>query len=156
MYKAKLLENIVAHDAQNQANGILKNATLAVPLKYLSNFWRSLEMPLIAKLNQNLNGQSIAFCLQTAMMLMILITPMILFLLSKTQNYMFLLQLYQQETIEHYQNFLAEDFKDQFIGMNIRQKVRIKIRKINKNILLNQILLESIDCFSLFKSRYRF
>ena len=47
MYKAKLLENIVAHDAQNQANGILKNATLAVPLKYLSNFWRSLEMPLI-------------------------------------------------------------------------------------------------------------
>ena len=69
---------------------------------------------------------------------------------------MFLLQLYQQETIEHYQNFLAEDFKDQFIGMNTRQKVRIKIRKINKNILLNQILLESIDCFSLFKSRYRF
>ena len=29
-------------------NGILKNATNAVPLKYhLSNFWRSLEMPLI-------------------------------------------------------------------------------------------------------------
>ena len=47
MYKAKLLKNIVAQDAQNQANRILKNATLAVPLKYLSNFWRSLEMPLI-------------------------------------------------------------------------------------------------------------
>ena len=43
MYKAKLLENIVAHDAQNQANGILKNATLAVPLKYLSNFWNHLK-----------------------------------------------------------------------------------------------------------------
>ena len=25
----------------------LKNATIAVPFKYLSNFWRSLEMPLI-------------------------------------------------------------------------------------------------------------
>ena len=31
----------------NTANGILTNATIAVPLKYLSNFWRSLEMPLI-------------------------------------------------------------------------------------------------------------
>ena len=29
------------------ANGILKTATIAVPLKYLSNFRRSLEMPLI-------------------------------------------------------------------------------------------------------------
>ena len=28
-------------------NGILRNATIAAPLKYLSNFWRSLEMPLI-------------------------------------------------------------------------------------------------------------
>ena len=28
-------------------NPILKNATIAVPLKYLSNFWRSLEVPLI-------------------------------------------------------------------------------------------------------------
>ena len=25
----------------------MKNATIAVPIKYLSNFWRSLEMPLI-------------------------------------------------------------------------------------------------------------
>ena len=28
-------------------NGILRNVTIAVPLKYLSNFWRSLEMSLI-------------------------------------------------------------------------------------------------------------
>ena len=28
-------------------NGIFKNVKIAVPLKYLSNFWRSLEMPLI-------------------------------------------------------------------------------------------------------------
>ena len=46
-YKAKLLENTVAQPAPNQANGILRNATVAVLLKYLSNFWRSLEMPLI-------------------------------------------------------------------------------------------------------------
>ena len=35
LYKAKLLENTVAYGA----NGILRNATIAVPLKYLSNFW---------------------------------------------------------------------------------------------------------------------
>ena len=31
----------------NNANGILENATIAVSLRYLRNFWRSLEMPLI-------------------------------------------------------------------------------------------------------------
>ena len=38
-YKAKLLENNEA----DGANRILKNA-VSLPLKYLSNFWRSLEM----------------------------------------------------------------------------------------------------------------
>ena len=47
MYKAKLLGNTVAQPAPNQANGILKNATTAIPLKYLSNFWRPLEIPSI-------------------------------------------------------------------------------------------------------------
>ena len=42
-----LLKLKVAQTAPNAANGILKNATIAVPLKYLSNFWRSLEIPLI-------------------------------------------------------------------------------------------------------------
>ena len=43
-YKAKLLENTVAQPAPNAANGIIKNATIAVPLKYLSNFWKSLKI----------------------------------------------------------------------------------------------------------------
>ena len=43
MYKAKLLENTEAHGA----NGIIKNVTITVSLKYLSNIWRSLEMSLI-------------------------------------------------------------------------------------------------------------
>ena len=45
-YKAKLLGNTVAQ-ADNTVNGIIKNATIAMPLKYLINFWRSLEMPSI-------------------------------------------------------------------------------------------------------------
>ena len=36
MYKPKLLENTEA----DGGNGILKTATVAVPLKYLSNFWK--------------------------------------------------------------------------------------------------------------------
>ena len=43
-YKAKLLGNTAVHGA----NRMLKNAKIAVSLKYLSSFWRSLEMPLIS------------------------------------------------------------------------------------------------------------
>ena len=39
-YKAKLIGN-------TGDNGIKNGVKRAVPLKYLSNFWRSLEMPLI-------------------------------------------------------------------------------------------------------------
>ena len=46
---------------------------------------------------------------------------------------------------KNYQNFLAKDLKDQFIGMNIKQKVRIKIQKVSLDIFSNQIFLESID-----------
>ena len=41
-YEAKLLENTA-----DRANVILRNASIAVPLKYVSSFWWSLEMPLI-------------------------------------------------------------------------------------------------------------
>ena len=42
-YKVKLLENTEV----DGANGILKNAIISVRLKYLGNFWKSLEMSLI-------------------------------------------------------------------------------------------------------------
>ena len=44
-YKAALLGKTA--DAVNNTNISVKNAKLVVSLKYLSNFWRSLEMPLI-------------------------------------------------------------------------------------------------------------
>ena len=46
-YLSKLSEDTVAPPGPNQANGILQNATIVVLLKYLSNFWRLFEMPLI-------------------------------------------------------------------------------------------------------------
>ena len=39
-YKANLI-------TETEADGTEKGVKIAVPLKYLSNFWRSLEMPLI-------------------------------------------------------------------------------------------------------------
>ena len=42
-----MLANTVAQSTPHNNDGILKNVTIAVPLKYLSNLWRSLEMSLI-------------------------------------------------------------------------------------------------------------
>ena len=44
-YKAAVLGKTA--DAVNNTNSSVKGAKIVVPLKYLSNFWRSLEMPLI-------------------------------------------------------------------------------------------------------------
>ena len=71
---------------------------------------------------------------------------LILFLLATTQVYIFLSSLYQEKIIKNYQNSLAKDLKDQFIGMNIKQKFRIKIQQINIDIFLNQALWELTDC----------
>ena len=45
-YKTTLIGN-------TENNGRKNGVKIAVPLKYLSNFWRSLEMPLIVKLNSH-------------------------------------------------------------------------------------------------------
>ena len=39
---------------------------------------------------------------------------------------------------QKYQNFLENDLKDQFIGMNVKQKEMIKIWQINLDIFSNQ------------------
>ena len=39
--------------------------------------------------------------------------------------------LYQQKIIKNYQNYLAKVLKDQFIGINIKQKQSIKIQQMN-------------------------
>ena len=43
----KYKSSILGKPAAVGNNGVLKNVKIAVPLKYLSNFWRSIEMPLI-------------------------------------------------------------------------------------------------------------
>ena len=68
---------------------------------------------------------------------MIMLILILSFLPSKTQNYMFLSSLYQQNTIKNYQNFLAKNLKDRYIQMNIKQKVRMKTQQTSTDILLN-------------------
>ena len=46
-YNAKLLEDTVPQPTPNNSNGIVKSATIALLLTYLSNFWSLLEIPLI-------------------------------------------------------------------------------------------------------------
>ena len=78
----KLLKNTGA----DGANGILRNATIAMPLKYLSTTWRSLEIPLInCKVELKLKWTK--YCVLSAagansVMLMIILMVIILFLLS--------------------------------------------------------------------------
>ena len=72
-FKAKLLENTEALGR----NKILKHTGIAIPLKYLNNFWRSLEM-LSINCKVELKHKWTNHC----------VLLIILFLLSKTQNYM--------------------------------------------------------------------
>ena len=52
-YKAALVGKSAYH---NKGNSFVKDTKIVVPLKYLSNFWRSLEMPLInCKVHLELN-----------------------------------------------------------------------------------------------------
>ena len=49
--KSSFLKPLTAAD-----NGVFKNVKIAIPLKYLSNFWRSLVIPLIScKIHLELN-----------------------------------------------------------------------------------------------------
>ena len=78
-----------------------------------------------------------------------MVTLIELFLLPKTKNSTTLLWLYQQKTSRNYQNFFAKDLKDQFIGINTKQKVIIKMQKMSIEFSI-QTLKELIDCLCWF------
>ena len=48
--------------------------------------------------------------------------------------------------MKNYQNLLVESLKCQFIEMNIKQKVRIKIQQMNTDLFSNKTLLRLINC----------
>ena len=111
-YKVELLGDPVV------ANNIVRrNVKVVVPLKYLSNFLRSLEMPLI-NCKIKLNMEKNAYC----QMMMVM-----LYLLSMIQNCTFQLLLCQKKIIKILLNNKIKDFKDLFIGMNIKQNNKLKM-----------------------------
>ena len=70
----------------------------------------------------------------------------IIFTIKDTKLYVPVVTLSAKDN-KNCQNFLAKELKDQFIGANIKQKVRIKIQQTNLDIFSNQTLLELIDHF---------
>ena len=118
-YKIKSLGNPVSDAAVAKLN-----TKIVVPLKYLSNFFRSLEMSLInCKIKLNLTWEKNLYY-QLIMLLMILM----LYLLLMIQNYTFQLLLCQKKIIKILLNNKINVFKDLFIGTNIKQKNKMKIR----------------------------
>ena len=113
-YKVELLGDPVV------ANNIARrNVKVVVPLKYLSNFFRSLEMPLInCKIKLNLTLKKNVYY----QMMMVM-----LYLLSMIQNCTFQLLLCQKKIIKILLNNKIKDFKDLFIGMNIKQNNKLKM-----------------------------
>ena len=96
-HKASIIGN-------TEDNGRKNGVKIAVPLKYLSNFWRSLEMPLInCKVELSLNW--IERCLLT-------VANTATFEITDAKLYVPIVRL------SNYRNL--KDLKDQFIGINIR------------------------------------
>ena len=91
-------------------NKILKNLTNFARFKYLSNFRRSLEMSLINHKidNNDFNSNNI------------------MFVFKETNLYVPTVTL-SRKYIKNYQNFLEKYWKDLFMGVNINQKMRIKL-----------------------------
>ena len=108
-YKVSLLGNPVL-----DGNITKRSVKVVVPLKYLSNFFRSLEMPLVnCKIKLNLTWKkSVHYQLMMVMQYLLLMTP----------KCTFQLLLWQKKIIKILLSNKIKDFKDLFIGMNIKQK----------------------------------
>ena len=106
-YKVKLLGNPVL-----DGNVAKRSVKVVLPLKYLSNFFRSLEMPLInCKIKLNLAWGKNVYCQLMLVM----------------QYLLFQLLLCQKKIIKILLNNKIKDFKDLFIGKNIKQKDKTKM-----------------------------
>ena len=126
-YKVNLLDNPVV------ANRIVKKKLkIVVPLKYLSNFFRSLEMPLInCKIKLNLTWKKECVLSTDAANAVFIINDTKLYVpvvtLSKGDNKDF---IEQQNKV----------FNDLFVEMNIKQKKMMKMQMLIMLILLGILI----------------
>ena len=115
--------------------------------KYLSNIWRSIEVPLvICKLELKLKWRK--YCVLSANGNDHVNhndqVKNIIFTIKDLKVYVPIVTLSARDN-QKLPKPLNKAFADQVIEMNIKRKVRSKIRQKNIDIFLNQILLESID-----------
>ena len=126
-YNAKLLGNTVA----DGANGILKNATIAVPLKYLRNLklrWTKYCVLSVAGNENNINeGANV---------------NNIIFTIKDTKLYVPIVSLSAGDNQKLSKLLSLKGLKDQFNGMKIQRELIIKIQQMNLDNFSNQILLE--------------
>ena len=113
-YKVNLLGN------PRVADNIAKlSVKVVVPLKYLSNFFRSLEMPLInckIKLNLTLKKECVLSNQVGAAV----------FIINYTKMYVPVITLSKEDNKDFIEQQI-KDFKDLFIGTNIKQKKKMKM-----------------------------
>ena len=104
------------------ANDIARlNVKIVVPLKYLSNYFRSLEMPIInCKVKLNLTSKNVYYQIKM----------MMLYLLLMIQNYVFQLLLCQKKIIKILFINKIKVFNDLFIGTNIKQTNKMKMMQL--------------------------
>ena len=107
-YKTKLLGNTITQPVPSEPNGILKNATIAVSLKYLSNFRRSLEMPFInCKIEPKLEWAKYSVLYAAGNDDTNADPNNIISTIKDTrQNYVYLSSLYQQKINKNYQKLM--------------------------------------------------
>ena len=106
-YKVCLLGNPVVAD-----NIAKRSVKVVVPLKYLSNFFRSLEMPLInCKIKLNLTWKKCVLSTDAGNAV---------FIINDTKMYVPVVTLSKEDNKNL--NNKIKDFRDLFIGMNIKQK----------------------------------
>ena len=108
-YKVSLLGNPVL-----DGNITKRNVKVVVPLKYLSNFFRSLEMPLInCKIKLNLTWKK--ECVLSNQ------DGAAVFIINDTKMYVPVVTLSKEDNKDFIEQQI-KDFKDLFIGTNIKQK----------------------------------
>ena len=120
----------VALPAPNQANGILKNAAIAVLLRYLGNFSRSLEILLInskVKLKLKWIKDCVLSVLGNENDDANVDSNNIIFTIKDTKLFVRVVTLSEKDN-QNLSKRLGKDLKDRCIGMNIKQKVRTKIQ----------------------------
>ena len=135
--KAKVLVNTVDQPEPDNNNKILKYSTILVPLTYLSNSWRSLEISLInGKVQLKLKVLAAAGADNVNAN-----DDNIIFTIKDTKSYVSVATLSAKDN-QKLSKLLSKEFnlKDQCIGVNIKLKVKIKMQQMSIDIFLHETL----------------